>query len=280
MVQEWVVAGSQPVTAVPHVSQIMHLVRADPPARPTALVLAGCGGGGATTTTLGIAAQMARRVAVVAVDGTHADGDLAIRGADHRYSALTMHNWLASATTPAGIGLASVLSQASSGVRLLSSDPAALPNRETLASVCQRLNTEGLATVVDGGSAVTARQLRPLLDQPQIRPILVIPARYDAANRVAVTLARLDTEFGEALIASTVLVVSHQTPNTPPVSDALAAHYRGWIHRVIDVPYDSHLAGGMTVTDAALAAPTRRAYREIVWATTTYHRHDRRTVDG
>ncbi|MFD6401149.1 hypothetical protein [Nocardia sp. NPDC060249] len=249
--------------AVPDLGTIVHLVRSDPPPWPPVLIIGGCGGGGATTTTLGMASQIADLVCSVAVDGTAAGGDLALRGADLRFAGSTLQSWLATASTPAGAALRSSLSLASSGAAIVRRDASALPRRETIATVCDRLLAEGLAPIVDGGASVAARDLRPLLDHPDVRIAVTIPARMDAANRVAITLRQLDEEFGESLIASTVLVISHQSAHTPTVAAALSQHYGGWISGVIEVPFDPHLAIGRTITNHALLPETRWAYLDL-----------------
>ncbi|WP_194829291.1 hypothetical protein [Nocardia sp. XZ_19_231] len=249
--------------AVPNVGTVVHLVRADPPPWPPVLIIGGCGGGGATTTTLGLASQIADLVRSVAVDGTASGGDLALRGADLRFAGSTLQSWLSAASIPAGAALGSSLSLASSGAAIVRRDASALPRRETIATVCDRLLAEGLVPIVDGGASAAARDLRPLLDYPDVRVAVTIPARMDAANRVAITLRQLDEEFGESLIASTVLVVSHQSSHTPPVAAALAQHYGGWVSGVIEVAFDPHLAIGRTITNSALLAETRWAYLDL-----------------
>ncbi|WP_433717293.1 MinD/ParA family ATP-binding protein (plasmid) [Nocardia sp. CA-084685] len=260
---DWVVRGIQPPSVMPVVGPIMHLVRAEPPSTPPVLVVSGCGGGGATTTTLGLASHLAAAVRAVAVDATVAGGDLVLRGADAQLVLVPMQAWLAGAHSNRSVSLGQALSQASSGAALLARDPGPLPRRATIATVCERLITEALTPIVDGGAAVHARHLRPLLDQPGIRLVLSIPARHDAANRLRWTMQILDAEFGEDLIASTVLVISHQTPNTPAVGAALAEHYAGWVSAVVEVPFDAHLATGQTITHASLHPQTRDAYTEL-----------------
>ncbi|MFR9753961.1 hypothetical protein ACL02S_23380 [Nocardia sp. 004] len=259
---DWFVAGMH-ATTVPHTGSIMYLVRTPPAPVPAVLVVGACGGSGTTVTTLGVASALAAALQVVAVDATVAGGDLAIRGADHRLAASPVQAWLASSASTNSAPLTDVLSLASSGARLLWRDPSPLPHRATSATICDRLVTAGMATVVDGGSSVAARYLRPLLDQPDTRLVLTIPARHDATNRLRWTLQHLDAEFGGEFIGSSVLVVSHQQPNSPPVAEALGSLYRDWVRAVCDVPFDPHLADGHVITHTCLQADTRHAYRDL-----------------
>lgn len=259
----WVVARAEDPATPPQVGRIVHLVHAPPAPVAPVLVVGGCGGGGATTTTLGLAsqlAQMAPALRPVAVGASPGGSDLALRGADARLLPVSLQAWLAAVTNPTLVRLADVTSRASSGAGLLWCEPGPLPRRLTLASVYERLIGEGLAPIIDGGGALAATALQPLLALPGLRLVIAIPARRDAANRLRVALQWLDTTFGPALIAATTLVVTHQTPGEPAVGQALARHYDGWVRQVIEVPYDQHMAGGLTITHAVLGPDTHRAY--------------------
>lgn len=265
MLGDWVVNVGRPETP-PHLGSVVHLVKTGPKPGALVLVVGGCGGGGATTTALGLASQIAESgdtVHPVAVDGSPVGGDLALRGADLRLAAATMQSWLGTANSPAATRLADTLSWSSSGAGVLWRDASPLPQRTTLATVCDRLQAEGLTPIVDGGSAIGARHLRPLLERPDVRLVVAIPCRPDAANRVRLTLQQLDAEFGDALIADTTLLVSHQTPHSLPVAKPLSRHYAGWVRTVLEVPYDRRLAIGTAITHADLSPMTRAAYHTL-----------------
>ncbi|WP_446225825.1 MinD/ParA family ATP-binding protein [Nocardia sp. IBHARD005] len=231
------------------------------------LVVGGCGGAGTTTTVLGLCAAAAAdqdgAARPVAVDATDSGGDLAVRGADARYTPATLQHWLAADTTT---GLHSppefAFSYATSGAAIVAGSADPLPHRTTLATVHRRLTAAAYLPVFDGGAAVQARRLRPLLGELAL--VLVIPARRDAANRLRPALAWLDSEFGERAVTSATLVVSHQTSTTPPVAQRLRDHLTGWIRDVLEIPHDPHLAEGTAIIHSRLQAGTRAAYSTVL----------------
>ncbi|MFE3105341.1 hypothetical protein [Nocardia tengchongensis] len=260
----------QPVTALPARSgTVVQLVPAAA-TNPAILVVGGCGGAGATTTALGLAAAMvAAHAPSVAVDATPAGGDLGLRGADHRLAPAPLQTWL---TAAAGGTLASVdstLSWTSAGAGLLWRDDGPLQQRTTYATAHQVLTRAGYTPVFDAGYPVSARQIRPLLHDHGIRIVITIPARIDAANRMRSSLQWIDDNFGPELLAATTVVVSHQGADTPNVATALRAHLRDWIRDVAEIPYDRHLAHGLVITNANLSHWTRGAYSRLLeglWA--------------
>ncbi|WP_234391480.1 hypothetical protein [Nocardia suismassiliense] len=260
---EWVVAGVHPATAAPNGGSIVYLAPKAPARVPPVLVVGACGGSGATVTTLGLVSALASAQRVVALDATVAGGDLATRGADRRLACCSVQAWLAASSASTAAPLSEALSLTSSGAGLLWRDPSPLPHRATTATICDRLLSAGMTSVVDGGSSVAARHLRPLLDQPDVRLVLTIPARRDATNRLRWTLQQLDAEFGGEFIGSSVLVVSHQHPDSASVAQPLSNLYRGWVRAVCEIPYDAHLADGRTITYDHLQPRTRRAYADL-----------------
>ncbi|WP_051047462.1 MinD/ParA family ATP-binding protein [Nocardia asiatica] len=231
---------------------------------PPVLVAGVCGGAGVTTTVLGLASRLAcasPALHTVAVDAVA--GDLVSRGADARLLPATVQAWLADSDSPAALRLVETVSLASSGAGLLRCEPGPLPRRATLSTLCDRLIAERAVPVVDGGGSVSAMSLRPLLARPDLRIVVVIPARPDAATRTQVALQWLDAHLGGDLIAEATLVVSHQMPRTVAIAHQLRSQYTGWVARVLEVPFDPHLAKGTAITDAALSAYTRAAYTEI-----------------
>lgn len=239
------------------------------------LVVGGCGGAGTTTTVLGLAGELAagEGVACVAVDATAAGGDLALRGADARLLPITLQAWLYGDGTGEPGPVDSCFSRASSGVGLLWRDPSPLRRRASFADVGRAVRRAGYRPVYDGGSPIAARQLRPLLSDPDLALVLAIPSRADAANRLRVTLEWLDDEFGDldednsgnGIVGETTIVVSHQVSGA---NDGVAAHLRenlsGWVRDICEIPYDPQLARGELVTHSVLADATREAYRKLL----------------
>ena len=238
--------------------------------QPAILVAGGCGGAGATTTALGLAAAIAAGSAhrSVAVDATVVGGDLGARGIDEQLVPVPLRTWLAHAPSlPAG-EVGAHLSHASSGAGVLWRDGAPLPPRCSFGTAERVLRAAGFVAVFDGGAPVSGPQLRPLLADPAVRIVLTIPARVDAANRLRASLQWLDDEYGRATIAAATLVVSHQLSGGPVVAAGLRRHLRGWVRDVVEIPFDAHLATGLTIQHRALGEATRDAYTaalEGIW---------------
>lgn len=239
------------------------------------LVVGACGGAGATTTVLGLAGELATAedTPTVAVDATAAGGDLALRGADARLLPITLQSWLYGNGSGEPAPLGDCMSRASSGIGLLWRDEAPLRGRGNFQTVGREIGKAGYTPVYDGGAPVAARQLRPLLADPELALVLVIPARVDAANRLRVTLEWLDDEFGAedasdqetGIVGGATIVVSHQLPGgEPAVAEYLRENLSGWVRDVTEIPYDSQLARGELVTHSVLADATRAAYRTLL----------------
>lgn len=244
----------------------------DPVQRPI-LVVGGCGGAGTTTTVLGIAGEMAASgLRTVAVDGTFAGSDLALRGADEHLSPISLQAWLYGRGDDEPAPLKDCLSRATSGIGLLWRDPAPLRRRATYLTVARAIGESGYTPVYDGGNPIASRHLRSLLEDADIALVLAIPARADAANRLRVTLEWLDDQFGAAgdgpgggIVGDTTIVVSHQLPGVDSrVADHLRGHLDGWVREIVEIPYDAHLARGELVRHNELATETRRAYRRLI----------------
>ena len=241
-------------------------------ARPI-LVVGGCGGAGTTTTALGMAGELGTAGApAVAVDATASGSDLALRGADEHLSPISLQQWLYGRGDDEPAPLKECLSQASSGIGLLWRDAAPLRRRASYLTVARAVADAGYTPVYDGGSPITGRHLRPLLDDADIALVLAIPARVDAANRLRVTLEWLDDEYGGpadgqggGIVGDTTIVISHQLPgHDPAVADHLRRHLTGWVRDIREIPYDQHLGHGELVRHNALAGDTRRAYRALL----------------
>ncbi len=236
------------------------------------LVVGGCGGAGTTTTALGLAAELAAETAAVAVDATFAGGDLALRGADEHLSPISLQQWLYGRGDDEPAPLKECLSRASSGIGLLWRDASPLRRRATYLTVARAVTEAGFTPVYDGGNPISARQLRPLLEDAEVALVLAIPARADAANRLRVTLELLDDEFGGhtegqggGIVGDTTIVISHQLPgNDSRVAEHLREHLTGWVRDIREIPYDPQLARGELVRHNALDAETQRAYRQLL----------------
>ena len=236
------------------------------------LVVGGCGGAGTTTTALGLAGELASETAAVAVDATVAGGDLALRGADEHLSPISLQQWLYGRGDDEPAPLKECLSRASSGIGLLWRDASPLRRRATYLTVARAVTEAGYTPVYDGGNPISARQLRPLLEDAEVALVLAIPARADAANRLRVTLELLDDEFGGhaegqggGIVGDTTIVISHQLPgNDSRVADHLREHLTGWVRDIREIPYDPQLARGELVRHNALDAETQRAYRQLL----------------
>jgi MinD-like ATPase involved in chromosome partitioning or flagellar assembly len=237
------------------------------------LVVGGCGGAGTTTTALGLAGELATSDAPpVAVDATLAGSDLALRGADEHLSPISLQSWLYGRGDDEPAPLKECLSRSTSGIGLLWRDAAPLRRRATYLTVARAIGDAEYTAVYDGGNPVSARHLRPLLEDADIALVLTIPARADAANRLRMTLEWLDDEFGGqtegqggGIVGDTTIVVSHQLPgNRSAVAEHLRAHLAGWVREIREIPYDPHLARGELVRHTSLAADTRRAYGALL----------------
>lgn len=244
-----------------------------PPAPEPILVVGGCGGAGTTTTALGLAAEMAvTGVAAVAVDATPAGGDLALRGADERLRPISLQAWIYGRGFDDPAPLPECMSVASTGAGILWRDASPLRRRASYLNVARALSVGGYTAVYDGGAPITARQLRPLLEDPAIALVLTIPARADAVNRLRVTLEWLDDELGDrddgpgaGVVAETTIVVSHQSgASEPQVAEHLRENLSGWVRDVVEIPYDAALARGELITHADLADDTRKAYAALL----------------
>ena len=231
------------------------------------LLIGGCGGAGATTTTWGLASAAARAARPVIVDATPWGGDVASRASDAHESPATVQTWLQLRDAPTSACIDECTSRTSVGVRIMARDASHLPWRATFATVSSLLNTAGYTPFFDGGAPVWGRQLTALLADPIVRPLIVIPARADAANRLSRTLDWMDREIGADAMASAAIAVARQTG----VDDATVAnHLRKWlagaVGPVTEIPYDAHLAKGQTLTWSRLNERTREAYAQLLSA--------------
>lgn len=263
--------GPEPAQA-PEPDLDAELAPAPEAGRPV-LVVGGCGGAGTTTTVLGLAAELAvTGVPTAAVDATAAGGDLALRGADSRLQPISLQGWLYGTGSDDPAPLAESMSLASTGAGILWRDASPLRRRASYLNVGRVVSAAGYTPVYDGGAPITARQLLPLLEDPDVALVLAIPARADAVNRLRVTLEWLDDELGAredgpgtGIVAETTIVVSHQTGySEPEVAEHLRDNLAGWVRDVLEIPYDPLLARGELITHGDLAADTRKAYAHLL----------------
>lgn len=260
-------AGS-PTDPVPLRGGQGRLLRA---ALPSALVLGGSGSSGASTTAMGLAAAAAvdsdGEVWPVAVDATLGGGDLALRGCDAAVPPGTLQKWLDAPHPELASTVGAYAGRTSTGVRVLTRSPEALPRRESLVSVARHLETAGLLAVFDAGSPVTSRLAAPLLADPRIGLVLTVAARPDAINRLQPALQWLDENYSEFVVGDAVIVLTEQVPGSAAaVVDHVRTHLGSWVREVVKVPFDIHLAGGGIVSWHRLAAETRDAYLALLGA--------------
>lgn len=236
------------------------------------LIIGGCGGAGATTTAWGLASaalESGRVAQPVVVDATASGGDLGSRASDAHESPATVQSWLQLREAPTAACIEDCASRTSLGVRLFSRDATNLPWRATFATISSLLSAAGYTPFFDGGAPAWARQLTTLLSDPGVRPLIVIPARADAANRLRGTLDWMDREIGSDAMSSAAIAVTRQTG----VEDStVAEHLRKWltgaVGPVTEIPYDAHLAKGHTLTWGRLTERTREAYLQLLTSAT------------
>ncbi|MEV6066138.1 hypothetical protein AB0L82_06255 [Nocardia sp. NPDC052001] len=238
---------------------------------PSVLVLGGSGSSGSSTTALGLAAAAAvdseGEIWPVAVDATLGGGDIGLRGCDTAQPVSTLQTWLVSAHPELPSSVGACAGQTSTGVRVLTRSPDALPRRESLVSVARHLETAGLLAVFDAGAPVTSRLAAPLLADPRVGLVITVAARPDAINRLQPALSWLDENFSEFVVGDAVIVLTEQTPGTGVgILAHVRAHLGEWVRAVQLVPFDIHLASGSLISWHRMAAETRDAYLALLGA--------------
>ncbi|MFZ2177593.1 MAG: hypothetical protein WAW17_26915 [Rhodococcus sp. (in: high G+C Gram-positive bacteria)] len=233
---------------------------------PLVLVTGAGGGAGATTTAVGIAGAwaVAETASAVVVDLTVAGGDLGVRtGTDERAPAIDA---LAGAGDPATI--VASLPVSSAGARIIDRGEQRfdeLPVQQMADILWPRVDT----VVYDlGPAALRLRECATLREDPNAVFVLVVQARADAFNRLRGYLDLLAAAAGEGVFDRTVVVISHQNSTEPDVDPAeLIGHLSPLVRAVEEVPYDPHLATGLTISSWELRAATVDAYARIQRAT-------------
>jgi MinD-like ATPase involved in chromosome partitioning or flagellar assembly len=112
---------------------------------------------------------------------------------------------------------------------------------------------------VDTGNNVESPNWQTVLQAADQLVVTSVP-REDAAFTADWMLDLLDEAGMEELVANAVTLLSCPTPNTTPLIDDLAAHFRSRTRAVVVVPYDPALESGSNIEYTMLAAATKRAW--------------------
>jgi hypothetical protein len=222
------------------------------PAKVAALVVAGSGGAAATTTTYGLATALRLGTGkhVTAVDSTTDGGNLLNRvgvgavGADRSID-----------------GLRSRMAVTSSGMVVVGSGD----NGQTTdpAMVDMLLAGRDTARFYDVGTALRSQRLSPLL-QSGAALVVVAPARSEPLSRMRSAMQWLASAYGRAVLDDTIVLVSHQMPNSPvdltPIREALEPRIAGFV----EVPFDRELARPGIIDHRRLSAATIDAWTDAL----------------
>ncbi|WP_072805510.1 hypothetical protein [Rhodococcoides yunnanense] len=219
------------------------------------LVLGTSGGAGTTTTTVGLANVTARQgLCAVAVDATVGGGDLVERAADGTVRPTTVESGY----------IDSFMSVASTGAQVLGRawPQASEPDYDRL-DWYLRSRTD--ARFYDlGHTAFGRHSAHPLRSQPSVALVLVVQARRDAVHRTRTALQSIALTAGRKVLSRTTVVLTHQHPGVNLLD---AGHFRHCLDDVVfavdEIPYDSHLATGWTVTASALEPTTTQAFERL-----------------
>lgn len=237
---------------------------------PPMLVLGSAGSSGSTVVATNLASVMAADnvgyVFPTVVDATPAGGDLALRACDEYRTTATVQTWLDDREPSLPSAVADAVGRASSGATVLARGGESLPRRGTWVSVHRHLIDAGSVPVYDCGAPVSALAVRPLLHDPRIPVALTVQARPDAINRLSAALRWLDDQFGESVVGDITIVLTHQNayPDPYDYADHLRTYVADWVHAVVDIPYDQHLAQGDAISWNQLSQPTQAAYRQLL----------------
>ncbi|WP_424808914.1 hypothetical protein [Rhodococcus sp. 27YEA15] len=230
------------------------------------LVVGACGGAGSTTTALGLGHAWASTGATLAVvDATVGGGDLVSRGADATVSEATVETMFGpESTVLARESFRELTSATSAGVRILGRHW-----RETIEpdfrQIVRYVRAQVDTALYDLGHRAFGRDsAQALRGEPWSAIVVAVPCRADAFNRMRVVLETIRTTAGQAALDRTIVVVSHQSAGAA-VADIgqLRHHLIGKVFAVEEIPYDRHLATGLTISAGRFAADTAAAYEHL-----------------
>lgn len=197
------------------------------PEQVSAIIVAGSGGAASTTTTYGLATalRLGTNAEVAAVDGTSDGGNLLGR------------------TGTAAIDNARTIRQLSSRMAVSSAGVVVVGQGDTSdpALVDGLLAGRSLARFHDVGPAYRSRRLGPLIESGA-GIVVAAPARSEPLSRMRAALQWLTSTYGQVVLARTIVMISHQMPDSyvdlSPVRTALRPLIAGFV----EVPFDVALA--------------------------------------
>lgn len=223
---------------------------ADPQAL-SALVVAGSGGAGATTTAWGLATalRLGAVCEVSLVDATSDGGNLLSRtGSSNIDDARALRQF------------ADSMAVTSSGAVVVGADdgPATDP-----ALVDELLAARGTARVHDAGTTVRSQRMIRLIDSG-VPLVVTAPARAEPLARLRGVLTWLTDAYSGDFLKDVVVVISHQTPSVgvdlSKIRAALAARTAG----VVEVAFDPALARAGVLSHTSLSPSTLDAWCEVL----------------
>ncbi|PTR28963.1 MinD-like ATPase involved in chromosome partitioning or flagellar assembly [Rhodococcus sp. OK519] len=221
------------------------------PERVSAVVVAGSGGAATTTTAFGLATalRLGTGKEVSAVDATSDSGNLLSRtGCGMVDAARSIRQFEAHmALTSAGVVVVG-----NGGGRL--GDPAI---------VDELLAARHSARIHDVGTALRSPRLAPLL-RSNAALVIVTPARSEPLSRMRDALTWVMSAYGEDVFGRTIVVVSHQMPDTPVDLAAIRAALAPRIAGFVEVPFDATLAQPGVLDHRRLAPGTLDAWTDAL----------------
>lgn len=215
----------------------------------SAIVVAGSGAAGATTTCFGLATALRLGLGadVAAIDGTFGGGNLLDRvGVEPIDPARAIRQ------------LGSRMAVSSAGAVVVGHGDAT----DTVL-VDSLLADRHLARIHDVGTALRSRRLAPLLEAGAAI-VIVAPARSEPLARMRVGLEWLIGTYGRGVLSRTVVSVSHQMPHRlvdlAPIREHLAPRVAGFV----EVTFDVTLARPGTVDHRRLSVASIDAWTDVL----------------
>ena len=215
----------------------------------SAIVVAGSGAAGATTTCFGLATALRLGLGadVAAIDGTFGGGNLLDRvGVEPIDPARAIRQ------------LGSRMALSSAGAVVVGHGDAT-----DTALVDSLLADRHLARIHDVGTALRSRRLAPLLEAGAAI-VIVAPARSEPLARMRDGLEWLIGTYGRGVLARTVVSISHQMPHRlvdlAPIREHLAPRVAGFV----EVPFDAALARPGTVDHRRLSVASIDAWTDVL----------------
>lgn len=212
------------------------------PEQVSAVVVAGSGGAATTTTAFGLATalRLGTGKEVSAVDATSDGGNLLSRTG---FEAVDASRSIRQFQTHMALTSAGVVVVGNGG------------RPSAPAIVDELLAARHSARIHDVGTALRSPRLTPLL-RSSAALVVVAPARSEPLSRMRDALTWVMSTYGADVLGRTIVVVSHQMPDTPvdlgPIRSALAPRIAGFV----EVPFDAALAQPGVLDHRRLASAT------------------------